>query len=221
MWYLGAAALAIAIMNLLLKRLKSIRVICVICCVLYTIGLLGDSYRGFLSPVVDLLPFRLPSTRNAFFMGLMFVFIGVIISRYDFKIKMESAIAGLIVSIILLYVEVFMLKTYSNPFDYNICLSHIPVTFFLMYIAVNMNINTSKNSDVFRKLRVYGVLIYFTHLMIGTALDVIFGGVILKTGVDLKPIKLIFVFVFTTVLAMIIENLSQKKSLSWLRYLYS
>ena len=221
LWYLGAAALSIAIMNILLKRVKSLRVIGVLCCALYVVGLLGDSYRGFLSPILNRLPFQLPTTRNAIFMGLMFVFIGVIVSRYQFKLSLHLAVAGLIVSIIFLYIEVFLLKTFSNPFDYNICIAHIPITFFLLYIAVNMKIKSNENTGVFRKLRVYGVLIYFTQMMMGTLIDWVFVGIISVTGIDMRSIKIVFVFISVTVLAIIIEALSHKKYLTWLRYLYS
>lgn len=221
LWYLGAAALSIAIMNILLRRIKSLRVIGVICCMLYIVGLLGDSYRGIISPILKLIPVQLPTTRNAFFMGLMFVLIGVIISRFQFKLSIPKAVVGLVVSIILLYIEIFLLKTFSNPFDYNICISHIPITFFLMFIATNIHIKNPESTDIFRKLRVYGVLIYFLHLLISSFFDLILGGIETVVDIDLMPIKICLVFVVVTVIAIIIEKLSHKKHLTWLRYLYS
>lgn len=219
LWYLGATALTVLLMNLFFKLIKSVRAIGIVCAFFYVIGLLGDSYRGFISPILDLVPFNLPSTRNAVCMGLMFAFIGVIISKYQIRIRLRTAVVGLMFSILLLYTEVFLLKMYSNPFDFNMCLSHIPTTFFLLYIAIN--IKNKNTSCCFRKLRAYGVLIYFTHLLISSLFDLVFSGIKTVASIDLMPIKIFLVFIVVTVLAIIIEKLSRKNHLSWLRYLYS
>lgn len=221
MWYLGASALTIILINVLFKCLHNLKWIGLCCIILYSIGLIGDSYRGLISPVIDNLPFKMPSTRNAVFMGLMFAFIGIVITRIKLKINLKWAALGLFISILLLYVELFFLKNYSRPFDFNMYISLVPLTFFLLYIAVSIKMKDRKNLNFFRKLRVYSVLIYFTHLIFSELFDFILSRMKTGLGIDITSFKLIIVLVVVTIVAIIIEDLSHRRKLCWIKYLYS
>lgn len=144
LWYLGALVLAVIILSVLIKKETPMRWIVLISVILFLVGLLGDSYYGFIEPLKSYFIPKLfvvgyetvfSTTRNGVFFGLIFVLIGALFAQKRIVINNIFAIVGLIISFIIMFFEVYLLRHYSHPKDYNMVLSLLPVIFFLFYLA--------------------------------------------------------------------------------------
>ena len=85
LWYLHATVVAVVLLSLCLRFRLRLPLIWAAACVLYAIGLLGDSYNGLTAIWADLSAFRFLSagyslfshtTRNGIFMGFIFILMG-------------------------------------------------------------------------------------------------------------------------------------------------
>lgn len=227
LWYLGALVLAVIILSTLIKKEIPMRWIVLISVILFCIGLLGDSYYGFIEPLKSFFIPKLfivgydtvfSTTRNGVFFGLIFVLIGALFAQKRIVINNIFAVVGLIVSFILMFLEVYLLKCYSNPKGYDMVFSLLPVIFFLFYLASHIKL---KNRPIYGRLRVIGMLIFFTHLFVNYFVGVgikIFNNII---GINLTAFQFIITILFTTMLAVIIERLSKTNRFYWLKYLFS
>lgn len=227
LWYLGALVLAVIILGVLIKKEMPMRWIVLISIVLFLIGLLGDSYYGFIEhlkcffiPKLFIVGYEtiFSTTRNGVFFGLIFVFIGALFAQKRIVINNIFAIVGLIASFMLMFLEVYLLKCYSHPKDFNMVLSLLPAIFFLFYLASHIKL---KNRPVYGRLRVIGMLIFFTHLLVNyfVCLAIQFSNN--KIGINLTAFQFIITIIFTTILAVIIERLSKTNRFHWLKYLFS
>lgn len=227
LWYLGALVLAVIILGVLIKKEIPMQWIVLISVVLFFIGLLGDSYYGFIEPLKSFFIPKLfiagyetvfSTTRNGVFFGLIFVLIGALFAQKRIVINNIFAIVGLIVSFILMFLEVYLLKYYSHPKDYNMFLSLLPVIFFLFYLASHIKL---KNRPVYGRLRVIGMLIFFIHLFVDYFVDLAIKISNNKIGINLTAFQFIITILFTTILAVIIERLAKTNRFHWLKYLFS
>lgn len=227
LWYLGALVLAVVILNVLIKKRMSFHLIFSVSLALFGIGLLGDSYYGIIEPLKSYFIPKLfivgyetifSTTRNGIFFGLVFVFLGALFAQKRIVINHIVAIIGLFVSLAIMFVEVFLLKHYSHPKDYNMLVSLLPVIFFLFYLATHLNL---KDRPIYYSLRIIGMMIFFTHLFVkffvGLAIEIAKN----KTGIDFSAFQFIITILFTTLLAIIIERLSKNEKFDWLKGLYS
>lgn len=227
LWYLGALVLAVIILSVLIKNDIPMRWIALISFILFFIGLLGDSYYGFIEPLKRFFIPKLfiagyetvfSTTRNGVFFGMIFVLIGALFAQKHIVINNAAAICGFAFSLVMLFFEIYLLRHYSHPKDYNILLSLLPSTFFLFYLALHIKL---KNRPFYRSLRVVGMIIFFIHLFVK-----FFVGLAIETannimGINLTPFHFIITLSFTTILAVIIERLSKRNRFQWLKYLYS
>ncbi len=227
LWYLGALVLAVTILSVLIKKEVPMRWIVLISFVLFLIGLLGDSYYGFIEPLKSYFIPNLfivgyetvfSTTRNGVFFGLIFVLIGALFAQKRIVINNILAIVGLFISFIVMFFEVYLLSIYSHPKDYNMVLSLLPVIFFIFYLASHIKL---KNRPIYRRLRVIGVLIFFTHLFVDYFVSLIIENVNNIIGINLTGFHFIITILFTTILAVIIERLSKTNRFQWLKYLFS
>ena len=227
LWYLGALVLAVVILNVLIKRKVSLLFLVIISLASFGVGLLGDSYYGIIEPLKDYFIPKLfivgyetifSTTRNGLFFGLVFVFLGALFAQRRIVINYVVAIIGLIVSLAVMFVEAFLLKSYSHPKDCNMYVSLLPVTFFLFYLATHLNL---KNRSIYCSLRIIGMLIFFLHLFVDFFVKLAIEIAKNKTGIDFSAFQFIITIVITTLLAIMIEQLSKKEKFSWLKYLYS
>lgn len=227
LWYLGALALAVIIISVLIKKGLPLRYIMIISACLFVIGLLGDTYYGFIEPLKEYGIFRLfingyetffRTTRNGLFFGTIFVFMGLLFAKKQIVINKGFAIGGLIVSLGAMFLEVFLLKHYSNPKDYNMYICLIPVIFFLFYIASHIEL---KNRPIYARLRVIGLLVFFSHLFVNYLVVLAIGIINSRTGINLIVFQFIITICLTTLLAVLVERLSKREKYSWLKYLYS
>ena len=227
LWYLGALVLAVIILNVLIKKNISMRWIVLISIILYIIGLLGDSYYGFIEPLKNYFIPKLfivgyetvfTTTRNGIFFGLIFVLLGAVFAQKRIVINDILAVIGLFISLIMMLFEVYLLKRYSHPKDFNMVLSLLPVIFFLFYFATHLNL---KNHSIYRSLRVIGMIVFFTHLFVNYFVALSIEIAKNKLGIDLSSFQFIITIFFTTILAVLVERLSKTNRFQWLKYLFS
>ena len=227
LWYLGALVLAVIILSVLIKKETPMRWIVLISVILFLVGLLGDSYYGFIEPLKSYFIPKLfvvgyetvfSTTRNGVFFGLIFVLLGALFAQKRIVINNVFAVVGLFISLIVMLIEVYLLKLYSHPKDYNMYLSLLPVIFFLFYIASHIKI---KNRPIYKSLRIIGMIVFFAHLFVNFFVSMVIEITYSKIGINLSAFQFIITLFFTTILAIIIERLSKTDRFHWLKYLFS
>ena len=227
LWYLGASVVAIIALSLCFYKKLKFRYIAIIACALYLIGLLGDLYYGLLDPARSISVFDyaiklyeavFTSTRNGIFMGFIFIFIGALFAYKKIVMPMAAAWVGFFASLVLHVCEVYLTSVASLPRDYNMSVALLPTVFFLFYIALNIEL---KDRPIYKILRAVGVLVFYMHLIVEWFVSMAFKVLSGALGVDLTPYILITVIAIVLPLALLIERLSQKKTFSWLKYLYA
>lgn len=227
LWYLSATAVAVMILSVLLYHRVKFRYITIIAVLLYIVGLLGDSYYGIIEPlkgmnflgsIITEYETVFSSTRNGPFMGFIFVFMGAVFAYKKININVKVAFLGFVISMGLLVIESFMLNINGFSKAFNMYISLLPATFFLFHIATNINL---KDSKVYGKMRVIGVLIYYLHLLAKYFTRKIFVLINEYTGVDLTAFLCVASILLAILMAVLIEALSHKEKFKWLHILYS
>lgn len=227
LWYLGALVISIAILTILLLRKIKLEHIITISLLLFLIGLIGDSYYGFTDilkniPILKILissyETTFKTTRNGLFFGTIFVLIGIIFAHKKIKINMKVSYICLAISIILLLVESYLLKTYSNPKDHNMYLSLVPTILFIFYIVSHIKI---EDKIIYKKLRIIGVLVFYLHLFIDYFIKLDITLIKNNTSLDFSSFNFPLVLSITILISIFIEELSTKEKFKWLKYLYS
>ncbi len=229
LWYLGSLAVAVCFLTILLYKRVSLKNMLIIACVLYLIGLLGDSYYGVLNIMQGIKPIHyivkiyeevFKTTRNGIFFGFIFVLLGGIVQKKKISIKPFAAACGFIISMVLLLCEALLLKKYELVKDFNMYIMLIPATFFLLVFSINFK---TEQGQVLRKLRNIGIMVYFLHLFVYQILLWVWSAINKFFGVNLNNsiINYILTVVIATIIGVLIDYLSKTKKFSFLKYLYS
>ncbi len=229
LWYMSGLVIAVCFLSILLYKKVSLNKMVMIALPLYVIGLLGDPYYGLLQPlqkykVIDYATkayfkvFR--TTRNGLFMGFPFLLIGGVVEKKKISIKPRSAFLGFLLSMIALFCEAFLIKFWDLPKDVNMYIFLIPAVFFLLVFAVNL---PTKPRKIYKKLRNVGIIVYFSHLFIYSGIVLGWKVVDRLFGIKINNSLLNYLLTITlaTALGFIVDALSKKKNLSFLKYLYS
>ena len=228
LWYLGAVVVAVVLLSICIKKKLSMWLIFAISIVLYIIGMLGDSYYIFIEPLKSSFISKLfitgrdilfSESRDGIFIGILFVFLGMLFAKKRIILNNVVAIIGLIVSIALLFAEVFWLKSiYSYPQEYTMLIMLLPTVFFLFYLATHIKL---KNRAIYKKLRIIGMLVFFMHFLGNFVAYIAILALNKTTGISLFAFQFIFAVIITTLMAITIERLSHKEKFHLLKYLYS
>ena len=120
---------------------------------------------------------------------------------------------------IMMFAELCLIVTADLARDYNMFISLVPETFFLFYIATHISL---PQSNVFKKLRIMSILIFFGHTLVIFFVSNLFE-VLGRLGL-LIPNSLIQFFLIVAICIVVsyaIEELSQKERYKVLRHLYS
>ena len=173
LWYISSLIVAVLLVSFLLHRGFKVRSVAVMALFAYAFGVLfGDAYHGFSAflmryPAGKLLVLALdnviPTTRNGLFYGFLFVLMGAIFAHKRIVLHKAVAVLGLIASLALRLAEILWLRDHSSPVNYVSTISLIPVLFFTFYLTSHLNLT---NKPIYGKLRVVGLLIYFSHLFV-------------------------------------------------------
>lgn len=227
LWYLGALVLAVIVLSVLIKKGLSLRYMFGISIFLYAIGLLGDSYYGFIEPLKNFSILKLfiewyemifINTRNGIFFGMIFVLIGILFAQKRIVISNKLVVIGWITSIAAMFLETYLLKRFSHPKDFNMLISILPNVFFLFYIATHIEL---KDRPIYGSIRIIGLGIYFMHLFFKDITLSIIAVIKSRFDLDLINYQFIIAMFFTTSIAIVIERLSKTQKFQWLRYLFS
>lgn len=229
LWYLSGLVIAVCFLSILLYKGITLNKLIVIASLLYVIGLLGDPYYGLLRPLQNHKSFDylikayylvFGTTRNGIFMGFPFLLIGGLIEKKNISMKPFVAFLGFVLSMIALFVEAFLIKTWGLPKDVNMYVFLVPSTFFLLVFSINAQI---KQREIFRKLRNVGIIIYFSHLFVYQWIlwgwEFVFR--VFDVRINNSLLNYLLTITFATILGFFIDWLSKKKMFSFLKYLYS
>ena len=142
LWYLGATVVAVTLLGVCFHFRIRFKYICILACLLYFVGLLGDSYHGIIAPLENITFFKylftgyesaFTTTRNGVFMGFVFVLMGAVFAWHHRNLQPRTSLIGLIVSMLCLSAEVFVLKYNGNTIcTFSCCL--LPIFCFLSHI---------------------------------------------------------------------------------------
>ncbi len=226
LWYLGANAVAIIFISLCLHFRIKYKHLFIIVCLLYVLGLIGDSYYGFIEPLLESSTIinnlykawvlLICKSRNGLFMGSIFIFIGMLYARNKIQIKLWASVTGFIISMICMFCEIFLLKSYDIPADYNMYVFMVPSVFFLFGIACSIKL---KDSPIYARLRMIGVLVYFLHMFVYAFVKYVIKGFDKFLCLDIMPYQCIITLLMTLIISICIEWLSHKEKFKWIKWL--
>ena len=224
-WYLSATVIAVILVSMCFYYHIRLRTICILACILYAVGLLGDSYYGMIEPLANITMVKFifksysvffQTTRNGFFMGFIFVLMGALFSQHKIKLKLTTALSGFFLSMFFLLVEVFLLTYYEISIDHNMYIFLIPSVFFLFIIAYTLEL---KDHIIYRQLRKIGTLIYFSHVFIYKIIMLIAEKMNIHCNIDILPYHFFISLLLTILLSVIVNWLSTKDNFRWLNLL--
>ncbi len=227
LWYLGALVLAVILLSFLIKKGVSLKKIFILSVFFFMIGLLGTSYYGFIEPLKNYFIPKIiisgyealfQTTRNGIFFGFIFVFMGALFAQKRIVMNSSTAVGGLVISLAVMFFEIYFLRHYSQPKDFNMVASLFPVVFFLFYISTHIQL---KDRPIYGSLRIIGLVIFFTHSFVNYFVDLALEIAKNKIGIDLTSFQFVIIICLTTILAVVIERLSKKEKFYWLKYLFS
>lgn len=227
LWYLGATVVAVVFISLCLRYCKSLRAICVLVCILYIFGLLGDTYSGLITPLRNV-PFLkkffdsyilfFGSTRNGLFMGSIFVLMGAVFSHYKVRMKPLTAAIGFSVAMLLLLAEIALLYHYDILAKCNMYVFLVPAVYFLFCFAYTVRL---KDRTIYKHLRNIGILIYFSHLFVNEFVSLAISAFDRITGIDAIRYQFLLSLTVTVLLCVGVEWLSCKDRFKWLKWLFA
>ncbi len=227
LWYLKSSAVAIVLLALCFRLKLSFRHTAVLAGVLYSIGLLGEGYDFLLAPVKEVPVLShiyqfyftyFDTTRNGLFFGLPFMVLGAVLANTKIKLPMPAAVLGFCLSMLMLIAEVYILRHFLNVEACNLYISLIPALFFLMYIALHWEL---PDRPVYKKIRAIGILAFFSHYFINRLITIFFLSLQSNYGIELFSFRYFISIPLIYGVSALIEYLSRKPKLRWLRYLYS
>ena len=225
LWYLSGTVVAIIVLSLCFHFHLKFSLIGLLACLLYAIGLSGDSYSGLAAPLANISIVRVlcsafvrffGSTRNGLFMGFIFVFMGVSLSQHKLNMQPLPAAIGFTVSMIALLFEAILLEHYNIPIEYNMYVFLLPAVYFLFCFAYSIPL---KDRSIYKHLRNIGMWFYFLHLAVSRIgyLSLEWLDQHINTGI-LNPVY-VFSLPVTLLIAVCLDWLSGKDSFKWLNWL--
>ena len=227
LWYLNALLFAvIAVGFLLYKRVKP-NLIFLLDFFLYFVGLFGNSWFGLTVPlktgapalwnVLHFLNGILTTTRNGLFDGFVFVSMGMCFSYYGNKLAKSKALLGLLVSITLLGIEVFLLNYFKIEIRGNdMFLFLVPSAYFLFSYVEQINL---KDNQVYKTLRVLSSLVFYTHLWVAFIFSKLVN--VLNENLNKTCLKFICISAISLAISYIIYKLSLNDKYKFLQKLYN
>ncbi len=227
LWYLGATIIAVTLLSLCFHFKMKYKHLFPLAIILYAFGMLGDSYYGFIKPLTSFSIFDLAlkayflffeTTRNGVFMGFIFVLLGACFAHNKIKLKPLVAVFGLVVSIVLLLIEVFLVERYLTPTDHNMFIFLLPVVFFLFSFALTIQL---KDRPVYKRLRTVGVLVYFLHILVNSLIHYVVNGIYIFLNLNIKPFQCAITLLATLLISSFIEWLSHKDKFKWINWFLS
>ena len=148
------------------------------------------------------------------------MFIGALLAKKRIDIKAPVAMLGLFLSVIALIGEAFIIHRFGLAKDHNMYISLLPAVFFLLYIALHLQI---KSYSFYKTLRITGIIIFFSHLFVHSILKGCFllASIVWGRSINNSLAGYFLTIVFAALLGFAIEKLSKNPRFSYLKWLYS
>lgn len=219
LWFIPALIFSLAALYYLSQKFKPLT-ITLIAFLFFCVGVLGDAYYGLLPKGIFLEVMNqylevFSTTRNGLFFGFLFVSLGYLIQKTQIqtRIRVRTAWVSFILSYGLMFIEMGLLITYSNPYEFNMYFSIIPATFFLFILCLNYPSNEN-TSDY----RIKSGIIYFSHFIVYYFMYGLFSllnlNFVLNSSIGRYTIAVVGSILFSNFI------LSQKKkNKKWVQYL--
>ena len=210
LWYLPASIIGACIAWFLVKKV-GIKKALIVTVLLYTLGMLGDSYYGISEkiPVLKNLYTNIfqvsDYTRNGIFFAPVFFILGGIAAEKSDKISIKKSMTGFIVSFSLMVVEGILLFKFRLQRHDSMYIMLLPCMFFLFTTL------THWRGKRVKKLRTSALVIYIIHPMIIVVIRMlakILG--LQKLLVDNSLIHFLAVGIASATASLIIVSLYQK-----------
>jgi len=230
LWYLPAIVQSLIIVMGLIKCNVSLKHSFIISFVLYVIGCAFDAYynlttafligertniiQKLFNVIISKYELLFKDTKNGIFMGLIFVLIGIYFAKKEVKIKKPVAILGLLVSMILLFLEATLVHDLECFKGTNMYFSMIPIDFFIFYLTLKIDI---KENEIIRMSRTISSIIFFSHVFIYKYLTALFSLLKIEVGSVLRTMIVLSICSF---LGMMIYKIRKKGKYPFLDYLY-
>lgn len=164
LWYLPASIIGASIAYFLVKKL-GMKWSFIISVILYIIGMLGDSYYGFLEKLPLLKNFYgyifevSDYTRNGVFFAPVFFILGGIIANKSVSISSKNSLIGFLISFTLMFCEGIILHNLGVQRHDSMYIMLLPCMYFL-FTAL-----TFFKGNRVRFLRTSSLIIYIIHPM--------------------------------------------------------
>lgn len=162
LWYLPASILGVILVYLASLKF-SFKTIFVASIILFTIGLFGDSYYGFIKNTPIISDFYggmfniFTYTRNGIFYAPLFLVLGAYLRHSERKYSVKVYVAGFIVSLALMIGEGMTLHNLGVQRHDSMYFALLPCMFFLFQITIAVRLNQKQS------LRVIATWIYVLH----------------------------------------------------------
>jgi serine/alanine racemase len=215
LWYLPAAILGVALVSLLIKYMSLNRAF-IISCILYFIGVFGDSYykiaakSAVIKDVYKVIFIFSDYTRNGIFFAPIFLLLGSLVSKNINKFKKKEGLLYLYIFVALMMVEALLLRNFNLMRHDSMYFMLIPCMYFLFSLIVSYKVSSRKE---FRNI---SLLIYLIHPMV---IIMIRGGAkflgMKAILVDNSIIHYILVTLCSGIIAVIIAYYMDKKKDSY------
>ena len=217
LWYLPSVMIAGVLAALLVRKIGTIKSL-IIAIGVYILGLLDTSYYG----VIKNFEFQnfireydkiFITTRNGIFFGLVFILLGFL--AYETKQKLSKSLLLLIVSIIGLFMEMYLLRSFGVARTYEGVLFSVPVTYFLLHVAKEILL---QDKEIYKSIRIVGVLVYLSHCWVDFTYSVLCYNILHRTFGSM--VRFIYTLIITVLISILIVKLQKHKRFTWLRKLY-
>ncbi|WP_182914432.1 acyltransferase [Paenibacillus sp. 1011MAR3C5] len=208
LWYLPALLIGIY-MVYGLYRLLPRWAFAVLVCLLYAIGVMGDSYYGLavqephLKAMYDWLFAGFDYTRNGFFFAPVFLAMGLCMAKHSATPKVRYVYpVALLISIGVLFLEGILLRDAGFPRHDSMYIALLPAVYALFGMAMQIKISSSARAGAIAQW------IYLLHPAVLVAIRGIAGAAGMKPIlVDHSLVHYIAVCVFTTIVSILAARL--------------
>jgi serine/alanine racemase len=228
LWYLNAVIVAVLLITCLLDRGVGIVKILAVATVLYAVGLLGQSYFGLLRPLkaypqiwsaLKLVREIIGTTRNGVFEGFLFMGLGALFAYRPVRMSPKIAVAGLLLSLLLLMEEVGYTWYYGLCLENDMYICLVPTAFFLFYVVSHIEL---KSSPVYLRLRAMGILVFYTHMWVDVVVGKVLWIIYSRMGYEKisSPVRFLVTLTLSLVLSAGIMKLSEDNRFGWLKKVY-
>lgn len=224
LWYLIGLAFAVVALKLLVSKLRvNDMMLAVMGCILYFIGVVGNSYREILSGAdIDLMNryYEIFITmRNGLFFGLPLVVAGYLIRKNAFRIKDVGYLKWTVIFILCMFCEAAFIYRYFNGGEKDMMFLTLPASICFFLTACFIRQDRAKFSGFGIRCRNYSVTIFGLHLFVYFYINRLLEGY----GYYLyehSVLRYVIVITVTLALSFVIVELSKNKHFRWLKVFY-